>query len=1185
GTADSLGADLALESSHYGSLALEGGVRTAPPHRYALTLEGRDVDAAPLLGHPGDSTRINFTSRLDGTGFRLQEAVSEISATITDSRLYGVPVDSLVFRASLQSGELSHSYDWRAGRQSVSGKGSVTFTGREPAFSLQGGAGDLDLAQLLPGGGAPVTRLNLDYNVAFRGTGPDSLQGQANLDIARSAVAGDTLEPHQFYVDLNRPDSERRSLRLTSTFLDLTLNGTIVPSRIAAEMRFWADHLPRRFRREVMMSDSAGVQDSTGRLPVLNPGHTLSLDGTAQVKNVGMLRSYVPGLPEVSTDASLEFNINTSGPTLLLSGTLDADSLRWGETRLRNGNMQVTANVRSDRPFRDYASLEFQSHVGTFSSGALELDSVVTRLTANGDSLGLTQHVGQVGGEARLDLAMSAVLEPDRLEAAVERFQLGNEEYAWRSEERPTLVYTEGRELFFNDFVFRNREEFMRVSGVMSPDPSHALEYTIRNVNLARISSLVQGQLGFSGQLNGDLITRSLTRQPSVQGELRVRRLTLADRLVGDVHFSSRLNEEDSRFDTRIEILTDSTRYADYLEANNQIGQDIVLDGWFVAPDLNAPQDTVYHFDAQFNEVDLWVLSHIVNPINQVEGRASGSGWLAGNLRDYDFHADFELRDVYLKPSFLETEYYANGPVAFDRQEGVVLDSLALRDTRGGTGQLWGNIDLNEFRPITYLDLTLQMDGLRFLNNSFDPDLPFYGAVAGTGTARISGSNTKLLLRTESPIQVTSDSRITVPLLEETELSESGRFIRFVDSFDQRDPDAAELERGEVDTGLQGEALQTAIENLTFSERFNLDLQFNAPDGVNVDLVFDRVTGEALSSRGTGQIRLTMQDEEVQMFGRYDITGGTYRFVASDVISRELDLEQGGDIVWQGDPANAQMNISAVYRARPDISLLNYRGTGLPDGGLGEETGRRVPVELVVEITGTVSSVRNNYFFRMPNSLDLSSNSTLSYTISQINRDEQQKLLQAASILLTDRFIPVQNTDQATTTLSQSLTRGSTVLNPLISNQVISPLLSNQINSLLNSEVSRFDIDFNLNTYNQIDLGIALRLYNDRLILRREGQITGETSIGDRIGDLNATYRIRRGLSLTAFHRQDQVFGTAATGSQTTDVTPSVDGIGLEAEVQFNTWQELKRRIGDFFRAIFGGDDDEEENDEIAQQK
>jgi hypothetical protein len=349
-------------------------------------------------------------------------------------------------------------------------------------------------------------------------------------------------------------------------------------------------------------------------------------------------------------------------------------------------------------------------------------------------------------------------------------------------------------------------------------------------------------------------------------------------------------------------------------------------------------------------------------------------------------------------------------------------------------------------------------------------------------------------------------------------------------------------------------------------------------------LLFDPVLGEILTAQGTGQLRLTMQDQDVQMFGQYTINDGNYQFVTGEIISRDLELEPGGTIVWEGPPDNARLDISAIYNARPDISTLSG-AVGSDDQNNGTQ---QVPVELIVEINGTLNSVENNYYFRLPTSLDLSSTSTLQYTINQINRDEQQKLLQATSILFTGEFIPTQGATSGTASLSQSLTRGSTVLNPLLSNQVISPLLSNQINALLNSDVSRLDIDFNLNADYQVDLGIALRLYNDRLILRREGLITGggsQSTLEDRIGDLNATYRIRRGLSLTAFHRQDQVLSNYTSSSQAGDVTPSVDGVGLEANLQFNTWTELFSKIRRLFTGKKKSDADKKQTDKLADQE
>jgi hypothetical protein len=105
------------------------------------------------------------------------------------------------------------------------------------------------------------------------------------------------------------------------------------------------------------------------------------------------------------------------------------------------------------------------------------------------------------------------------------------------------------------------------------------------------------------------------------------------------------------------------------------------------------------------------------------------------------------------------------------------------------------------------------------------------------------------------------------------------------------------------------------------------------------------------------------------------------------------------------------------------------------------------------------------------------------------------------------------------------------------------------------------DVDINLNAYNQVDLGIALRLYDNRLVLRREGQVTGPQS---NLGSLGATYRINRSLSVKAFHRQDLTLSNI-TNTQTQ--VEYLNGAGIEARVQFNSWKDLTRR---FIRKIKG---------------
>ena len=1154
-------------SSTLGSLEIEGETQLVEPYNYKGTLIGRELDIAPFFAKRVDTTALNFDASLEGKGFSLDNAATDLSATFTNSRVGSHRFDRLVLSSNLNNKVWNQEYEYSNENEFLRGSSSINFNAEDRTLAIKGNAGNINLAHFFSENKVAQTALNFDYSLELRGFDPERLQGKANLDVAPSVIGGDTVRAHQFYMDLNSPDASTRQFRLTSSLLDLNIGGEVSPSDVISQTRFWSSYLKDRFDSEILLNQPI----ATDLLDDSPQDKNVVVDGDLQTKDLGLLKKYLPQFPTLYADSDVSFNVNTDGTRLLLSAKMTSDTLAYNDFSFKDANTQFTASFRSDRTLSEFSSVDWEADVSQIKTESVDLDSTAFDLSVKKDSVYFTQHVGSVSDDAQFNMTLKSNLSDSAIAVSVEEFFVGNELYAWVNEYTPQVRYYRNGEVDFDQFSFQNHNEYFRLQGRLSPNRSDSLTYTLRDINLQRISDLIKGRIDFAGVLNGSLVTKSLTSRPTIQGDLNVNRFRMNDRIIGDVRFDSKYNPEKKRFDTRIDILTDSTKYEDYLESNDGIGQDIRLDGYVVTPDPEVRQDTVYYFDANFDQVDLWFLAVIAdNVFAEVEGQATGSGYITGNLEDYDFGSQFEIQNVFARPEFLNTNYFLSGPIQFNRDEGVVLDSLSVMDTKGGTGTIWGTVDLNDFDPITYLDLSLDMNRLQFLNSKMDPDVPFYGNVSGTGLVRLSGSNTDMYMRTENPVEVTSDSEVSIPLLEETELQESGKFIRFVDSFDEvYKKTKPAIERADQESERAEEALEQALEEMTFTERFDLDLRFNASENLSVNLIFDPVTGDVLTAQGTGQLRITMQDQDVQMFGQYNINGGNYQFVTGEIISRRLELESGGTIVWEGPPDNARLDISAVYNARPNVSTL------LSEDGLSDQNqngSQQVPVDLIVEINGTLNSVENNYYFRLPSTMELSSNSTLQYTLNQINRDEQQKLLQATSILFTGQFIPTQGIGSGTATLSQNLTRGSTYVNPFLSNQV-SSLLSNQINTLLNSDVSRLDIDFNLNAYNEVDLGIALRLYNDRLIFRREGQITGsggQSTPGDRIGDLNATYRIRKGLSLTAFHRQDQALSNLQASPQAGDVTPYVDGLGIESQVQFNTWRELLNRI----KGIFGIDKD-----------
>ena len=653
----------------------------------------------------------------------------------------------------------------------------------------------------------------------------------------------------------------------------------------------------------------------------------------------------------------------------------------------------------------------------------------------------------------------------------------------------------------------------------------------------------------------------------------------LDDTLFGDILLTSQYNSSLDRFDTNITVRTDSTKYPEYFANNDRRGQNFEIDGYVLAPEEgNFPDvDSLYQFDVDFENVDLWILPYIGPKVfAEASGLANGTGKIWGNLQTYDFESDFMVGvddAAYIRPEFLDTYYYAQGNLTFTRHDGFTFNDIYFIDPSGGNAILSGYYDLNDFGPSDSLRISLDMDEFQFLNSSFDPTVAFFGQAYGSSTVTISGTNLNPVLRTEEPIVISDFSQISIPLLEETEFNEDNRFIRFVNTFDL----------DEVQSGMNSSNNRNRIngvpgqsqEELTFAERFTLDLQFVAYDPMTVQLIFDPVTGDIVTADGTGRLRILLEDEQVSMFGRFDITGGNYQFVSGDIFTRRFELESGGSIIWEGDPANARLNnLNAIYRARPDINTLSSTGTRDP------ETAQRVPVELVLNIGGTLSSIENNFFFRLPDTFESQQSSTLSTQLASINRDESLKLIQATNFMLMGDFIPVSSAgDPQANPFGENLSGSAAVLNPLLSSQVINPLLSNQVNSLLNSDLSSLDVDFNLNTYNQVDLGVALRLYNDKIILRREGQITGRQS---NIGDLGATFRINRTFAVTAFHRQDLTFGTISSTEQSQQAQ-EINGVGLEAKVSFNTWDEFFNRLLSPFRKLFGVKEKEQNQEEITE--
>ena len=1130
GTMDTMYVDLDLGLPE-GSLRAGGTVDFTSQLSLDLSLYGSGINPAAWRGLEAYPGLINTELFLTAENLLDPDARITVDVDLFESRLAGYLIPDMHLDLVYSDRIITHEFGYYQGANYIDGRGSVNLQGEIPHVLLRGNSSGFNFNTVREDTVLPESDWNSGYDINWHGRNLAEWYGRIIVDVYPSTLNGTDLGSHQVYLDMNHPESRTRSIRLTSTVADLVMEGDIDVPSIPVLFRQWQGYLVDRYNDEIMF------REERDRVPQRASGDDLfQADIFFELKNLEILRAYLPQFPVITSTLQLEMAVNADHERLGIRSEWNDERSQWNGFSISRSDVALSAGFRYDRPLRESMELELDLSVGQLTFREQQLDSLSWLLMMEDGAVNSRQQIENLGNQVRFASDVTGELGPEEIFFQIENFVLGNQRYLWVTDGRPLFSYSRDGKLHVADFHVQSGNDRIFVDGVFSNDPQDSVRYRFVNVELERISEMIDGKVSFQGLLDGDFVTRNLAVTPVFHGRLEVDRLAFNDRIIGDVGLNSTYNPTKDRFDTDMFIVTDDEKYADYIQRNNGRRQHVTASGWMRAPDGAHPADSLYRFDINVEELDAWVLRYLMESIFEtIEGTATGKGYITGNLSDFDFHGDFEIKESRVVPAFLEPRYELDGKVSVNRHDGVIIHQLNVRDESRGRGVVTGYFDFNDFEPEKFMDITLDMRNLRFLDNSDGPDVPLYGRVSGTGVVNISGSNVSPFVRTIEPVTTTSQSRISIPLAGQSVDEAQGRFIRFVKDFDQ------------VDLRRQVTSDPAVLRQIdrTFMEVFRMDLQFVAGPNSTVQLVLDPVTGEIVNAQGSGRVRIILQDEDLQIFGNFDISSGDYMFIGGDILTRRFILREGGTIRLEGDPSNALLDITAVYRSRPNIAPLL---------GAAPDQTNRVPVELLLRITGPIDNIENDFYFEFPNAIDATQNAT----VLNVLNSEEQKLIQATSLLFTGGFI---SGGLVGDTQTQEL---GTTLQARAGQVGISQLLSTQINALLSDNLLNVDVDLNLLGFDQADLAIALRLFDDRLVLRREGEVGGEET---NIGDLGATYRINPNLSVEIFHRKDPML-MSILGTQA-DVE-NVNGVGLEAQFRFNSWKEFGNRVWRNVTTLFG---------------
>jgi hypothetical protein len=1151
-------------------------VRRTPSSRlqYSGTLRTDSLDLAPLIGNPRLRSRLTGRVTIDGRGTRLRSLRSDIDARLSASR---------VGRRQLAAATLQAVVDGRSGEATLNVvqerggtltlRGNVDATEARPLYALAASARNFDLngadARL------PTTNLNATFTSRGRGNSWASLAGTAELRVDSSQVqrADSTtlLPPHRVGLNVTAAPSDAPRVELTGTIASGTLDGNGLGPPLWESGRLWVASLRRALDRQ--LTPLSAASDSTAALLGPDPLRSrvrqiveaaradspIRLRGELAVHRMDLVRRWWPGAPFQADSLRAQTALTLSPDTLHTEGTVTADRLQRGDRLFRN----LRTSYQLSGPFRS-SLLDAMTAELSIQADTLRLGN--RAVTAPSASLSFAETSGTLRGQADgfgktgpFDLRSDVSLGQGRVQLTIRDLYAGAGQHAWILP-APRSVSLHADAVVFDSLALESQRPLttdtqrIRLHGILSSTPADTLYAEMSDVLVYPIAQLAGLSRPLGGRLNGKVVLTGGLSHPRVRGSFDVHRLSFDRRVLGTLQVQSRLapNSADLLLDASLaptapsvdslagpSLVPDGPRT---LEENRlQLNGRVRLPGRSAPDLLSAERPDQLDLDVTVDRADLFFFKYIFEEsLATVRGYTAGTIHIGGRFQKPIFDANLQIQEGRFTLPRFGLAYNASGSVDVDR-EGIHLRDLSVTDN-SGSATIRGSVLFNEYRYFSF-DLSAALDELTIIDVADDAqDLPFYGEIRASGPASLTGPLSGATLRSEGA-RTTPDSELFIPVSEGGVDTGTG-FIIFADSTGQV-PDIEDLTRRDniLSDRPAGEP--------SFLEGLAIDINVMAPEESTVNLVFDKVVGDVVTAVGTGRVQLQRQGGEFLVYGNFNVTDGTYLFTAGEVFVRRFNISDG-TITWDGPPTNAQLDIQAEYRTRASTA-------GLP----GEQNGGRIPINVLLDIGGRVATPRVD--LSLARVRDERDNFLGTEALDAILNQPERTTEYATSVLLTNTFLlTTEAFTQGQSTGSDATSGGSltTAGNQLAFNSV-SQLVASQLNRYLGAALPNVDLNLGLQGEDPNDLdviyGVALRLLNERLVIRGEGVYSGndpdQRQPQGPQGEFVVEVRLSNRVSVEAFYRRT---GDELTQNRT---LTSSTGAGLSYQTEFATWRELFDRV------------------------
>ena len=894
-------------------------------------------------------------------------------------------------------------------------------------------------------------------------------------------------------------ENKQRLITLHSDFADARLNGYIqLSSLIDAFKNQVGLHLPslmkykkantNRFDFELTMSESDFLKhfidtDYILKSPIQASGH---IDATTDSLKVDIEAPYI------ITDGDKAYKntqIHCTGTREMLSVALS--SLKKTESNSIQYNLTADAK-----------------------------DGKMQTLVSWND-----KHSGRTNGMVYATTAFTDSLGKMKADISIHKSQLTINDTLWQMEPSEIQVY--GKRIQCNNIRVHNDDQSIRVNGVISDNPSDSIVADLKNVEIAYVTDLVDFQaVHFKGKVSGQAVLSDVYHDVRLNANILADNLHLQEGRLGTGYIQAFWDKEIKGirvFGNIVDNYKGLDRTTD-VSGYIAIGQN----------DLDLKIST--------NNTNAEFLNGFLNStFKDISGNANGVIHVIGPLNDINIVGDISA-DVDLRLRATNVLYHVNPADTIHlRKYAFNFENVRISDQRGKEGIVNGKLGHKNMKNFTY-DFSIKMNDLTVYDeHEFNSD-KFYATVYANATLDIHGSD-------GNPLQMSADVTPTKGSVFAYDAAtpdaiSTGSFVEFRDvTPNQGNEQSSYLlfadNEDEEEQGMEGNDTTDAY---TYQGDIFMDISLHVNPDCKIKLRMDNSDDGYITTYGTGDLLAYYHNKSpFTLNGVYQILGGRYRLYLQDIIYRDLELQEGSNVVFNGNPFDADIRL-ICHHIINSVPLRDLTST------TGYNQTNKVKVICELDITGKLGNMNFAFDIQLPNV----SEETRQLVRSLISTDDEMNM-QMIYLLGLGRFY------------SNEYARANGEYGSNQVNTLLSSTISGQINQMLSNVIgqdSKWNFGTGLSTgergWDDLDVEGILsgRLLNDRLLINgnfgyRDNALTNTSSF---IGDFDVRWRLTENGNtfIKAYNQTNDRYFTKAT--------LNTQGIGLTYQRDFDSWKALFRK-------------------------